>query len=121
MCIRDSTSTASRAAGAASRSILLPASVTDRGLPFGVTFIGPAQADAALARWGQRWQAQVAQPLGATGRAWVAPDTALPWPATRATLPIAVVGAHLSGLDIDDAVFGAMIAWICLLYTSRCV
>ena len=83
-------------------ALALPASVTDRGLPFGVTFIGPAQADAALARWGQRWQAQVAQPLGATGRAWVAPDTALPWPATRATLPIAVVGAHLSGLPLNS-------------------
>ncbi len=82
-------------------ALALPAGVTDRGLPFGVTFIGPAQADAALARWGQRWQAQVAQPLGATGRAWVAPDARLPWPATRATLPIAVLGAHLSGLPLN--------------------
>jgi allophanate hydrolase len=83
-------------------ALALPSSVTDTGLPFGVTFIGPAQADAALARWGQRWQAQVAQPLGATGRAWSAPSSALPWPATRATLPIAVVGAHLSGLPLNS-------------------
>lgn len=87
-------------------ALALPSSVTDTGLPFGVTFIGPAQADAALARWGQRWQVQVAQPLGATGRAWAAPappsDAALPWPATRATLPIAVVGAHLSGLPLNS-------------------
>jgi allophanate hydrolase len=44
----------------------------------------------------------VAQPLGATGRAWSAPSSALPWPATRATLPIAVVGAHLSGLPLNS-------------------
>jgi len=74
-------------------------------LPFGVTFIGPARADAALARWGRAWQraeGQQALPLGATERRVQATeDEALPWPATEPVLPIAVVGAHLAGLPLN--------------------
>jgi allophanate hydrolase len=39
-------------------------------------------------------------PLGATGRAY-APTPIVGWPATAATLPIAVVGAHLAGLPLN--------------------
>lgn len=82
-------------------ALALPASVTQAGLPFGVTAIGPGGHDAALARFGQRWQAQCAQPLGATGRNWAPPPQALVWPAVRPSLPLAVVGAHLSGLPLN--------------------
>jgi len=85
-------------------ALALPAGTTAGALPFGVTAIGPGGLDAALARFGQRWQAQCAQPLGATGRPW-APTAAgsAPglWPATRRTLPLVVVGAHLSGLPLN--------------------
>lgn len=76
------------------------AALDDGGLPFGVTFIGPAQADAALAAAGALWQAAVDLPLGATGarRPLMAPLRA---PATEATLTLAVVGAHLSGLPLN--------------------
>ena len=81
----------------------LPAGFADRGLPFGVTFIAPAAADAALARFGQQWEAAVKLPLGATGRpfATTSAATASAWPASAATLPIAVVGAHLAGLPLN--------------------
>jgi allophanate hydrolase len=85
-------------------ALALPAAVTATGLPFGVTFIGPAGADAALARFGQRWQAAAAQPLGAT---WAkAPSDVdegedLPEPATEPELRVAVVGAHLEGLPLN--------------------
>ena len=82
-------------------ALALPSGVTATGLPFGVTFIAPAQHDAALAALGQRWQAQCAQVLGATGRPWQPPPPAARWPATRPTLPLAVVGAHLSGLPLN--------------------
>jgi allophanate hydrolase len=82
-------------------ALALPVCTTPAGLPFGITFIAPGGADAALARLGQAWQAQCGQGLGATGRAWKAPPPALRWPATRATLPLAVVGAHLSGLPLN--------------------
>jgi allophanate hydrolase len=90
-------------------ALALPATRTEAGLPFGVTFIAAAAADAALAHFGRAWQAQVAQPLGATGRAHAAhaahpgsgAPLAWPAPAVRPTLPVAVVGAHLSGLPLN--------------------
>ncbi len=82
-------------------ALALPSGHAAEGLPFGVTFIGPANSDAAIARWGQAWQAATALPLGATGRAASAAAEPLRWPATQATLPLAVVGAHLSGLPLN--------------------
>jgi allophanate hydrolase len=81
-------------------ALALPASFTDKGLPFGVTFIAPGAADAALARFGQTWEQSVQLPMGATGRPFM-PLTAAAWPASVATMPIAVVGAHLSGLPLN--------------------
>jgi len=70
-------------------ALALPAGMTEIGLPFGVTFIAPAAHDAALADLGRRWE-------GAAP-----PALPQPQPATVATLPIAVVGAHLSGLPLN--------------------
>ena len=83
-------------------ALALPAGFTASGLPFGVTFIAPGAADAALARFGQAWESGVKLPLGATGRAFDGgTDLPMVWPASQATLPIAVVGAHLSGLPLN--------------------
>lgn len=71
-------------------ALALPAGRTARGLPFGVTFIGRGGLDAALAGFGRRW----------TGER----EPAAPWErraATEPVLPIAVVGAHLSGLPLN--------------------
>ena len=81
-------------------ALALPSGVTGAGLPFGVTFIGPGDADAALVAFGQRWQAVARQPLGATGRAFSL-RTPARWPAAEAAMPIAVVGAHLQGLPLN--------------------
>jgi allophanate hydrolase len=84
-------------------ALALPSGFTASGLPFGVTFIAPGQADAALARFGLTWEAGARVPLGASGRAFdpagAAPGAA--WPAGQATLPVAVVGAHLSGMPLN--------------------
>ena len=88
-------------------ALALPAGFTDSGLPFGVTFIAPGAADAALARFGQAWEASVKLPMGATGRPFAAEGAdasagfQAAWPASVPTLPIAVVGAHLSGLPLN--------------------
>ena len=83
-------------------ALALPAGFTQSGLPFGVTFIAPGAADAALARFGQGWEASLKLPLGATGRAFSdATDLPAAWPASQPTLHIAVVGAHLSGLPLN--------------------
>ena len=84
-------------------ALALPAGFSASGLPFGVSFIAPRAADAALACFGQAWERSLALPLGATGRR--RPEAVDParsaWPASVATLPIAVVGAHLSGLPLN--------------------
>ncbi len=67
-------------------ALALPAGFTAEQLPFGVSFIAPANADAALARFGLRWQGG---------------DAGLLWPASEPTLPLAVVGAHLSGMPLN--------------------
>jgi allophanate hydrolase len=81
-------------------ALALPATVTPTGLPFGITLIAPADADAALAQVGRQWQALAAQPLGATGVAFEA-GVPLRHPATTPELRIAVVGAHLEGLPLN--------------------
>jgi allophanate hydrolase len=81
-------------------ALALPAGFTEGGLPFGVTFIAPGAADAALARFGLSWEASLALPMGATGRPFVA-SSGTAWPASVPTMPIAVVGAHLSGLPLN--------------------
>jgi allophanate hydrolase len=83
-------------------ALALPAGNAAHHLPFGVTFIAPARADAALARFGRRWQAALGLPLGATGAPWPArPPEPTAWPQCEPTLPIAVVGAHLCGLPLN--------------------
>ena len=83
-------------------ALALPGSMTAANLPFGVTFIAPGGSDAALARFGRRWQAASAQGLGATAATLPdAPVEPMPWPQSETTLPIAVVGAHLSGLPLN--------------------
>lgn len=81
-------------------ALAVPAAVSPTGLPLGLTFVAPGGHDAALARFGRQWQAFAAQPMGATGRPYV--ETApLQQPAAQPTLPIAAVGAHLSGLPLN--------------------
>lgn len=102
-------------------ALAVPAVTTAQGLPFGVTFIAPAHFDAALVDWGARWQDACNLPMGASNRrhsstlrACAAGEVAAPketpaagaeavypQPATSATLAIAVVGAHLSGLPLN--------------------
>ena len=93
-------------------ALALPAGTAAHGLPFGVTFIAPAGGDAALARFGVEWQSSLDLPLGATGVTRPArpdlepsPELAVAqdahWPASEPTLPLVVVGAHLSGLPLN--------------------
>lgn len=80
-------------------ALALPSGFTNRGLPFGVTLIGPGGADTALARLGQQWTVAGS---GAPGTVEVSPAPLMRWPATEAAMQIAVVGAHLSGLPLNS-------------------
>ena len=70
-------------------ALAVPAGHTDKDLPFGVTFIAPGGCDSALVHAGEAW-------LGENTH-----EPPLLRPASTATLDIAVVGAHLSGLPLN--------------------
>ncbi len=80
-------------------ALALPATRTPSGLPFGITAIGRANADAALALWGQAWLASRGAEAGAASAGL--DSLPLPTPAVAASQRIAVVGAHLSGLPLN--------------------
>ncbi|MEH0876054.1 allophanate hydrolase [Pectobacterium cacticida] len=90
-------------------ALALPAPFRADGLPAGITLLAPAWHDRALAGFGQRWQAQLALTLGATGKPLPVEPAALPPSALHVRL--AVVGAHLTGMPLNhqltqrDAVF----------------
>ena len=77
-------------------AIALPAGFGANGLPFGVTLIGPAFSEAALAAQADALH----RALGAgAGKGKIAPQTRLAPPAPEAT--IVVAGAHLSGMVLN--------------------
>lgn len=75
------------------------------GLPFGVTLVGPAFADGALAVLADRLHRAQALPIGATRQLPQGPaldaDSAVP-----GTVRLAVVGAHLSGQPLNHQLTG---------------
>ena len=81
-------------------AISVPCSMRADGLPFGVTLIGLCGSDWQLAELAQRYQQAAALPLGATSEPLGAPVpvAALSHPAT---VRLAVVGAHLSGMPLN--------------------
>ena len=82
-------------------ALALPSQVGDAGLPFGVTFIAPGGADAALASWGLEWEAAGPAVLGARLRDARACDRApTRLPRAAPVLALAVVGAHLEGMPL---------------------
>ncbi|MEP6740532.1 MAG: allophanate hydrolase [Caldimonas sp.] len=85
-------------------ALALPAGLTAKGLPFGVTFVAPAAFDAALAWFGIAWQESLDLALGATKTKVPRrhnEERTGPWPASESRVAIAVVGAHLSGLPLN--------------------
>ena len=76
--------------------LAVPAAMCVDGAPSGITLLAPAGRYAALATIGRAFHADTGLPLGATGRAQpplVEPPSAL----RDVEIPLAVVGAHLSG------------------------
>lgn len=79
--------------------LALPASMRADGIPFGITLLAPAGHDALLASIGREFHADTRLSLGAKGAAQ-APLP--PLPANNGDeIPVAVVGAHLSGMALN--------------------
>jgi allophanate hydrolase len=86
-------------------AIAFPGGFTPEGLPAGVTLVGPAFSDDGLAPFCAAMHAAAACGMGRdTGADIPALDTTyLP----HGMLPIAVVGAHLSGMPLNHQLTGA--------------
>lgn len=80
-------------------ALALPAGMRADGLPSGITLIGLAWHDRALAEFGRQWQTQRGLPMGATGLPLPAGANAPRIPAD--TVRVAVVGAHLTGMPLN--------------------
>jgi allophanate hydrolase len=80
--------------------LAVPVSFAGDGTPYGVTFLARSGRDASLASLGRVLHAQTELPLGALGvRQPVLPPLA---PMAKPDeIPIAVVGAHLSGMPLN--------------------
>jgi allophanate hydrolase len=81
-------------------ALALPASFRPDGLPFGVTLLAGAGHDALLASIGRVFHADTKLALGANNVAQP-PVAPLPASVSRDDIPIAVVGAHLSGMALN--------------------
>ena len=80
-------------------AIAVPTQITDKGLPFGITLVGPTFSDRTLLSIANRIHASANLPMGASKL----PLTASSAPAIGATdhIDVLVCGAHLEGLPLN--------------------
>jgi len=81
-------------------AIAVPNGFQSNGLPAGVTLLAPSFHDPLLAAVGAAFQRHSGLTLGATGAA-LPPIDVTPDPVPYPYLPIAVIGAHLSGQPLN--------------------
>ena len=80
--------------------LAVPAAMRADGTPFGVTLLAPAHEDIALAAIGRAFHAATKLPLGALDQPQPRLEGRTPALAS-AEIPLAVVGAHLSGMPLN--------------------
>ncbi|WP_297325054.1 allophanate hydrolase [Nitrosomonas sp.] len=82
-------------------AVAVPAGFQSDGLPFGITLAAPAHQDEPLLHLAHRLQQVYSLSLGATG---IAMPRNIPFPAASRSgqVRIAVCGAHLSGLPLNE-------------------
>ena len=81
--------------------LALPAAIRADGIPFGITLLAPAGRDAQLAGIGRAFHADTGLSMGSKGLSQPALAT-LPLLARGDEIAIAVVGAHLSGMALNE-------------------
>jgi allophanate hydrolase len=79
--------------------LALPAAMRPDGVPFGITLLAPAGHDADLASIGRAFHAHTKLAVGA--KSLPQPPLAATPMAKHVEIPIAVVGAHLSGMALN--------------------
>jgi len=85
--------------------VAMPAGFSDRGLPFGVTLVGPAFSDVGLLELAEGYLQSLKPTLGGTKEAYPAAEPSM-FDRNPKTARIAVVGAHLSGLPLNHQLTG---------------
>jgi allophanate hydrolase len=93
-------------------AVAVPASLSPKGLPIGLTLIAPAWHDRRLLALAARFHASTGLAMGATGHALPA---AAPKPATDSAIRLAVFGAHLQGQPLNHELtnLGAVLVGPC--------
>jgi allophanate hydrolase len=86
--------------------LAVPSAMRPDGKPFGVTLLGQAGEDLMLAAIGRRFHAATGLPLGALNHPQP-PLATEPAGATKGEVPLAVVGAHLSGMPLNGELLAA--------------
>jgi allophanate hydrolase len=80
-------------------ALAVPTGLRSDRMPAGITLIAPALHDMRIARLAQRLQDALQLPLGATVQPYPAAPAMLPQ--DTASVRVAVVGAHLSGMPLN--------------------
>lgn len=100
-------------------ALSVPSSIRPDGLPFGITFIGPCGSDWQLADVGQRYHHATGLTQGATGLPLPAPQAIEGLtPPAQATVRVAVVGAHLSGMPLNSQLTERHARLVCSTHTA---
>lgn len=81
-------------------ALSIPAGFRPDGLPFGITLISNAWQEPKLLSWARIWAANEARPLGATG-VQIQEPSRTELMSSPGYIPIAVVGAHLTGFPLN--------------------
>ncbi|KGC16995.1 allophanate hydrolase [Burkholderia gladioli] len=86
-------------------AVAVPANLREDGLPFGITLIGDAWRERALAEFAGDWHRATGLTRGATGAPLpggeAAPADAAPARPAAGMIRVAVVGAHLRGMPLN--------------------
>ena len=86
--------------------LAVPAAMRPDGMPFGITLLARAGGDASLAAIGREFHAATGLPLGALKQEQP-PLSRRPTVPAAGEIPIAVVGAHLSGMPLNGELLAA--------------
>jgi len=110
-------------------AVALPAGFQSNGLPFGVTLVAQAHHDTPLLHLAERLQKAYALPLGATAVPFItqvlaesplpgvsSPKSSRDW--QSGWVKVAVCGAHMSGLPLNEELRGGGGRWVATTTTS---
>jgi allophanate hydrolase len=98
-------------------ALSVPSSIRSDGLPFGITLIGPCASDLQLAQLGQRYHHATGLTMGATGQPLPDPQP-IAGMQTPASVRVAVVGAHLSGMPLNSQLIERGARLVCKAKTA---